>query len=412
MTAPTCRFCRAPLSQDFLDLGLQPLANAYLTPEQLAAGTEKTYPLRTRVCGSCFLVQADDPVPAGEIFDDGYAYFSSYSESWVAHCKAYAQAMARRFGLGPDSRVIEVASNDGYLLQHFVAMGVPVLGIEPTANTAAAARERGVPTEVVFFHEATGRDLAARGLTADLMAANNVLAHVPDIGDFVGGFQHVLKPQGVLTFEFPHLLNLIEQVQFDTIYHEHFSYLSLLAVETVLKAKGMRPFDVELLPTHGGSLRLFCCRADAAHAETEALKALRAREAAAGLDRLDTYGGFTARVEAVRTAFLTYLAEAKAAGRKVAAYGAAAKGNTFLNYAGVGAADIVACFDANPHKQGRFLPGSHIPILAPDQIDAVRPDDLLILPWNLREEIMAQTARIRAWGGRFVTASPEPRTWD
>jgi SAM-dependent methyltransferase len=364
------------------------------------------------VCGSCFLVQADDPVPAGEIFDDGYAYFSSYSESWVAHAKAYAQAMTRRFGLGPDSRVIEVASNDGYLLQHFAALGVPVLGIEPTANTAAAARDRGVPTEVVFFHEATGKDLAARGLTADLMAANNVLAHVPDIGDFVGGFRHVLKPQGVLTFEFPHLLNLIEQVQFDTIYHEHFSYLSLLAVETVLRAKGLRPFDVELLTTHGGSLRLFCCREDASHAETEALKALRAREAAAGLDRLETYGGFTARVEAVRAAFLAYLAQAKAAGRKVAAYGAAAKGNTFLNFAGAGADDIVACFDANPHKQGRFLPGSHIPILAPDQIDAVRPDDLLILPWNLREEIMAQTGRIRAWGGRFITASPEPRTWD
>jgi SAM-dependent methyltransferase len=404
MTTPNCRFCHAPLTQDFVDLGNQPLANAYLTPAQLAAGDERSYPLRTRVCGSCFLVQADDPVAADAIFDDGYAYFSSYSGSWVAHAKRYAQAMTARFGLGPQSRVIEVASNDGYLLQHFRDAGIPVLGIEPTGNTAQVAIDNGIPTEVSFFNDATGRDLAARGLTADLMAGNNVLAHVPDVGDFVAGFPHVLKPQGVLTFEFPHLLNLIELVQFDTIYHEHYSYLSLLAVEKVLQSKGLRPFDIELLSTHGGSLRVFCCHEAAAHVETGALRTLRAREAAAGLHQLTTYDGFTARVEAVREAFLKFLAAAKADGKRVAAYGAAAKGNTFLNYAGVGTTDIVAAFDANPHKQDHVLPGSHIPIYAPAKVAE-------ILPWNLRDEIMGQMAYIRDWGGAFVTASPEPKVW-
>jgi SAM-dependent methyltransferase len=412
MTVPACRFCRAPLTQDFVDLGLQPLANSYLTQAQLDAGNEGFYPLRTRVCGACFLVQADDPVAADAIFDDGYAYFSSYSESWVAHARRYAEAMAKRFGLGPQSLVIEVASNDGYLLQHFKAMGIPVLGIEPTGNTAEVAIAKGIPTEVSFFNDATGRDLAARGIAADLMAGNNVLAHVPDIGDFVAGFPHVLKPEGVLTFEFPHLLNLIEKVQFDTIYHEHFSYLSLLAVEKVLRSKGMRPFDVELLPTHGGSLRLFCCHEAAGHQETEALRTLRAREHAAGLDQLATYGGFTARVEKVRADFLDFLAKAKAERKRVAAYGAAAKGNTFLNYAGVGTDDIVAAFDANPHKQDHYLPGSHVPIYAPAKVDEIRPDYLLILPWNLKDEIMGQLAHIRDWGGRFVTVAPEPKVWD
>jgi len=410
MTVPACRFCRAPLTQTFVDLGLQPLANSYLTKAQLDAGVEGTYPLRTRVCGTCFLVQADDPVAADAIFDDGYAYFSAYSESWVAHAKRYAEAMAARFGLGAQSLVIEVASNDGYLLQHFKAMGVPVLGIEPTANTAhVAIEERGIPTEVTFFNEATGRVLKDRGVAADLMAGNNVLAHVPDIGDFVAGFQHVLKPQGVLTFEFPHLLNLIERVQFDTIYHEHYSYLSLLAVERVLRANGLRPFDVELLPTHGGSLRLFCAHEASSHVETQALKDLRAREHAAGLDRLSGYEGFTARVEAVRDGFLAFLAQAKAEGNVVAAYGAAAKGNTFLNFAGVTADDIVACFDANPHKQDRYLPGSHIPVHAPARIADFKPDYLVILPWNLKDEIMGQLAYVKDWGGRFVTAAPDTK---
>ncbi|OXE36295.1 MAG: SAM-dependent methyltransferase [Phenylobacterium zucineum] len=412
MTTPSCRFCQTPLTLTFLDLGRQPLANSFLTSQQLAAGQEKSYPLHTRVCPECLLVQADDPVDAGDIFDDGYAYFSSYSESWVAHAKRYAEAMIARFGLGPQSLVIEVASNDGYLLKHFKAVGIPILGIEPTANTARAAMDIGIPTEVSFFNADTGRALAARGVSADLMAGNNVLAHVPDIGEFVAGFPLVLAPQGVLTFEFPHLLNLIEQVQFDTIYHEHFSYLSLLAVEKVLRSKGLRPFDVELLATHGGSLRLFCCHEAADHAETTALVALRAREHEAGLDTLSTYGGFTARVEVVRNSFLAFLAKARFEGKRVAAYGAAAKGNTFLNYAGVGTEDIVAVFDANPHKQDRFLPGSHIPILAPSRVDAIKPDYLLILPWNLKTEIMGQMAGIRSWGGKFVTAAPEPQVFD
>lgn len=410
MTVPACRFCRAPLTQTFLDLGKQPLANSYLTQAQLEAGTEGFYPLHTRVCGNCFLVQADDPVAADAIFDEGYAYFSAYSESWVAHAKRYAEAMAARFGLGPQSLVIEVASNDGYLLQHFKAMGVPVLGIEPTANTAEVAiKERGVPTEVTFFNEATGKALQARGVAADLMAGNNVLAHVPDIGDFVAGFQYVLKPQGVLTFEFPHLLNLIEKVQFDTIYHEHYSYLSLLAVEKVLRANGLRPFDVELLATHGGSLRLLCAHEASSHAETQGLRDLRAREQAAGLDKPAGYEGFAARVEEVRKGFLAFLAGAKAQGKSVAAYGAAAKGNTFLNYAGVTPADIVAVFDANPHKQDRFLPGTHIPIHAPAKIADFKPDYVVILPWNLKDEIMGQLAYIKDWGGQFVTAAPDTK---
>jgi hypothetical protein len=407
MTAPTCRFCKTPLTHTFVDLGRQPLSNSYLTPEQLAAGTEQAYPLHARVCDNCFLVQVDDVVPADAIFDEAYAYFSSFSTSWVEHARRYAVAMQDRFGLGPESLVIEVASNDGYLLQHFVAMDVPVLGIEPTANTAQAAIARGVPTEVRFFNGAAGRDLAQRGLRADLIAANNVLAHVPDISDFVGGFTEALKDEGVITFEFPHLLKLIELVQFDTIYHEHYSYLSLVTVERVLAANGLRPFDVELLATHGGSLRLFCCHAGSGHDETESLGRLRAAEHAAGLDRIEGYAGFTPRVEAVRDGFRAYLTETKAAGRRVAAYGAAAKGNTFLNYCGTTAVDIVASFDANPAKQGRFLPGSHVPILSPDAVRDIRPDDLLIMPWNLKDEIMSQMAFIRDWGGRFVIASPE-----
>ena len=409
MTAPLCRFCKTPLVHTFLDLGRQPLANSYLTAEQLASGTEAAYPLHVRVCHRCFLVQADDAVPADAIFDADYAYFSSYSTSWVAHARRYAVAMAERFELGPESLVVEVASNDGYLLQHFVEMDIPVLGIEPTANTAQAAIARGVPTEVAFFGERTAQALAARGYEADLMAANNVLAHVPAIGDFVAGFREMLKDEGALTFEFPHLLNLIDKVQFDTIYHEHFSYLSLLAVEQVLWANGLRPFDVERLSTHGGSLRLFCCHMGSGHEETDALVALREAEHAAGFDRIEAYAGFARRVEAVRESFRAFLAVEKAAGRKIAAYGAAAKGNTFLNYCGATPADVVAVFDASPAKQGRFLPGSHLPILAPDAVRDVRPDDLLILPWNLKDEIMGQMAFIGDWGGRFVTASPETK---
>ena len=407
-----CRFCRAPLTRTFLDLGLQPLANSYLTPEQLAAGNEPVFPLHTKVCDVCFLVQADHAVPAEAIFDEGYAYFSSFSPGWVEHARRYAEAMTERFGLGPESLVVEVASNDGYLLKHFLAKGIPVLGIEPTANTAEAARAIGVRTDVVFFNAGTGQALAARGDRADLIAANNVLAHVPDLNEFVSGFRHVLKPEGVLTFEFPHFLNLIEQVQFDTIYHEHYSYLSLLAVEQVVGANGLRVFDAEVLPTHGGSLRLFCCHVAAGHSETDALRALRATEAAAGLHRLETYDGFAARVEATRESFLGFLRVAKDDGLGVAAYGAAAKGNTFLNYCGATRDDILEVYDANPAKQGRHLPGSHVPVKAPEAVRRLRPDFVLILPWNLKAEITRQLSFISEWGGRFVVASPVTRVLD
>jgi SAM-dependent methyltransferase len=407
-----CRFCRSPLSRTFLDLGLQPLANSYLTPEQLAAGSEPVFPLNTMVCDACFLVQADHEVPAESIFDEGYAYFSSFSPGWVEHARRYAEAMTERFGLGPESLVVEVASNDGYLLKHFLAKDIPVLGIEPTANTAEAARAIGVRTDVTFFNAETGQNLAARGDRADLMAANNVLAHVPDLNAFVAGFRHVLKPDGVLTFEFPHLLNLIELVQFDTIYHEHYSYLSLLTVEQVLGAHGLRVFDVEQLPTHGGSLRLFCCHQATGREETDGLRAVRAAEAAAGLNRAETYDGFTARVEGVRDSFQAFLTAAEDEGKVIAAYGAAAKGNTFLNYCGTTSDDILEAYDANPAKQGRYLPGSHVPIRAPDAVRASRPDYVLILPWNLKDEITRQLAFIADWGGRFVVASPATRVLD
>ncbi len=407
-----CRFCRSPLTRTFLDLGLQPLANSYLTPEQLALGSEPVFPLHTMVCDACFLVQADHEVPADAIFDDSYAYFSSFSPGWVEHARRYAEAMTARFGLGPDSLVVEVASNDGYLLKHFMANGIPVLGVEPTANTAEAARAIGVRTDVVFFNAETGQALAQRGDRADLMAANNVLAHVPDLNEFMGGFQHVLKPQGVLTFEFPHLLNLIEKVQFDTIYHEHYSYLSLVAVEQVLQAHGLRPFDVELLTTHGGSLRLFCCHQASSHVETDALRTLRATETTAGLHRPETYDGFTTRVEAVRDSFQAFLRTARDDGKVISAYGAAAKGNTFLNYCGATSADIEEAYDANPAKQDRYLPGSHVPIRKPDAVAVSRPDYVLILPWNLKDEITRQLAFITDWGGQFVIASPTTQVLD
>lgn len=411
MQTPACRFCGAPLKHDFVDLGSTPLANSYLTADQIAQGLDRSYPLHARVCDACFLVQVDAPVSPQAIFSD-YAYFSSYSDSWVAHARRYADAMIERFGLGPQSLVVEIASNDGYLLQHFVARGVPVLGVEPAANVAEAARAKGVPTEVAFFGRETARGLAARGFFADLTAANNVLAHVPDIRDFVGGFADILKPEGVATFEFPHLLNLIRELQFDTIYHEHFSYLSLVAVERVLAACGLAAFDVEALPTHGGSLRLYVCREGAGFAPTPRLEAARGAERAARLDAIEGYAGFAQKVEAVKASFLEFLARAKAEGKTVAAYGAAAKGNTFLNVCGASAKDIVCVYDRSAAKQGRFLPGSHLPIRAPETIGETRPDYLVILPWNLREEIVGQMAEIRQWGGRFVTAVPETRVFD
>ena len=407
-TFPSCRFCGAPLTTTFVDLGDTPLANSYLTAEDVAAGRERRYPLRVRVCGACFLVQADEPVHPQAIFSD-YAYFSSYSASWVEHARRYAEAMRARFGLGSRSLAVEVASNDGYLLQHFVAAGIPVLGVEPAANVAATAIAKGVPTEVAFFGRATAGRLAAQGRRADLIVANNVLAHVPDLRDFVGGFAILLQDEGVATFEFPHLLNLIRETQFDTIYHEHFSYLSLTAVETIFAACGLRAFDVEPLPTHGGSLRLYACRIAAAHAESPRLAAMRETERAAGLASLAAYRGFGARVEAAKASFLDFLAAARAEGKRVAAYGAAAKGNTFLNVCGVTAADIGCAFDRSAAKQGKLMPGSHIPILAPERVGEVRPDYLVVLPWNLIDEIRREMAAIAEWGGRFVTAIPQTR---
>lgn len=408
MTTPACRFCGAPLTQTLVDLGETPLANAYLTAVALAA-PEPRFPLHARVCGRCRLVQVD-AVTTPEALFGHYAYFSSYAASWVEHARRFTEMAARRFALGPASRVVEVASNDGYLLRHFVAAGVPVLGVEPAANVAETARTAGVPTETRFFGLTAARDLAARGFSADLLVGNNVLAHVPDLNDFVAGLAFLLKADGVLSMEFPHLLRLMAECQFDTIYHEHFCYFSLLAVERVFAAHGLRVFDVEELPTHGGSLRVMACRAaSAAHATGPGVAKLRADEAAAGLDDDAAYAGFAPRVEAVRDALTSFLAAARAAGCSVAAYGAAAKGNTLLNYCRLGAADIAYAVDRNPHKQGHYLPGSHLPILAPEALRETRPDYVLILPWNLREEIVAEHAHIRDWGGRFVVPVPTTR---
>jgi SAM-dependent methyltransferase len=400
-----CRSCGAELEHTFVDLGATPLANSYLTAADLAK-PEPRYPLHARVCESCFLVQVESVVPAEEIFGD-YAYFSSYAESWVEHARRFARAAVARFGLDRNSLVVEVASNDGYLLKHFVGAGIPVLGVEPAANVAEAAVAAGVPTEVRFFGEAFARELAGRRGAADLLVGNNVLAHVPDLNDFVAGLALLLKPAGVLSMEFPHLLRLIEEVQFDTIYHEHFSYFSFLAAELVFARHGLSIFDVERLSTHGGSLRIFACRADGIdRPTTTAIEALRREEKEAGLDRLEGYAGFAERVEAVKTGLRDFLETAKAAGNAVVGYGAAAKGNTLLNTCGIDGGLIDYVVDRNPHKQGHFLPGSHLPIHSPQRIFETRPDYVLILPWNLRDEIVGSMAGIRDWGGRFVVAIP------
>lgn len=406
MTERVCRFCNARVTRRFVDLGSMPLANAYLSEVQLSE-PEPCYPLRVFVCEACWLVQADSFVAPENIFSH-YAYFSSYSDSWVEHARRFTMMARERFGLDAASQVIEVASNDGYLLRHFVEAGVPVLGIEPAANVAKAARNIGVPTEVRFFGAETARNLVQRGLAADLIVANNVLAHVPDINDFVAGLAAALKPDGVISMEFPHLLRLINGVQFDTIYHEHFYYLSLLAVEKVLAAHSLTVFDVELLPTHGGSLRVMACLATShQHPACAGLADVRADERAAGFERGETYEAFQQRVAPIRSGLLSFLDQAAHKRRSVVAYGAAAKGNTLLNFCGVSARQIAYVADRNPAKQGQYLPGSHLPILPPEQIAETRPDYLLILPWNIADEVMATMAEIRNWGGRFVVAVPE-----
>ncbi|MEI3855258.1 MULTISPECIES: class I SAM-dependent methyltransferase [Ensifer] len=402
-----CRFCSTPLTTVVADLGSTPWSNSFLEPTEEAIARERSFPLKAMVCSECLLVQTTETVPADEIFTDGYAYLSSFSTSWLEHARRYAETMTERFGLGNASQVVEIASNDGYLLQYFVAKGVPVLGVEPAANAARIAEDRNVPTEVAFFGRETATALVNRGIRADLTAANNVLAHVPDIADFVGGFAILLKPDGVATFEFPHLLRLMEGVQFDTIYHEHYSYLSLAAVERIFANAGLKVFDVEELATHGGSLRVFAQLASGAREATEMLAAVREKEAAAGLMRMETYAAFDDRIAAVCKGFQEFLARAKAEGKTVAAYGAAAKGNTFLNVCGVKPGDIAFAVDRNDLKQGKLLPGTHIPVHAPAQLQVVKPDYLVILPWNLTTEIVADNAAIRAWGGQFVVAIPE-----
>jgi SAM-dependent methyltransferase len=401
-----CRSCGGRLTITMADLGMQPPSNAFLaSPAEAAA--ERRYPLRAKVGEVCKLVQVDYDVAPVELFGN-YVYFSSYSEEWLAHAERYADMARRRFDLDSTSLVVELASNDGYLLKNFVNMGIPVLGVDPSDTVARAAEGIGVPTLVEFFGETLARKLSSEGRGADLIVGNNVLAHVPQLNDFVAGIAALLKPHGTVTMEFPHLLKLIEHVEFDTIYHEHYSYLSLTAVEHVFSRHGLRLFDAEELPTHGGSLRIFAAHAERADlTESLPLQRLRAQEAAAGLGELDTYRRFAERVRACRRSLLDFLARAKREGRRVAAYGAAAKGNTLLNFCGVTREDIALVADLNPHKQGKLLPGTHIPVVSPQALMEYRPDYVLILPWNLEHEIRRQLEGVRAWGGRFVTALPQ-----
>jgi SAM-dependent methyltransferase len=396
-----CRSCGTGLEHLFADLGSSPLANSFLRAEDLAKA-EPFYPLTVYVCGHCFLVQLPESASPESIFSD-YAYFSSTSESWVQHAQAYVESVSRRLGLGPETQVVEIASNDGYLLQWFVERGVPVLGVEPAANVAAEAVERGIPTRVAFFGSATADELLAEGLAADLLLGNNVLAHVPDLNDFVAGVATLLKRGGTATFEFPHLLQLIEHTEFDTIYHEHFSYFSLLAVAPVFERHGLGVVDVEELPTHGGSLRLYV-QHDGRPGER--VEELLARERTAGLDGLERYARFELQVRAVKRDLLELLIGARRDGAQIVGYGAAAKGNTLLNYCGIRADLLDYVVDRSPHKQGLFLPGTRLPIHPPERIAETRPDLVLILPWNLRDEIVRQMAHVRDWGGRFVVPVP------
>jgi SAM-dependent methyltransferase len=403
--SPGCRFCGGAL-HDFVDLGMSPLCESFLAADELDA-MEPFYPLKVMVCGDCFLAQVKEYVAPERIFRE-YAYFSSYSEAWLDHARRYAEMAARRFRLGPGSRIVELASNDGYLLQFFRAGGYDVLGIDPAENIAQAAEAKGVRTLTRFFDRGLAQELARSGTFADLVVGNNVLAQVPDLNGFLAGVPLILKPRGVATFEFPHLLRLIEGNQFDTIYHEHFSYFSLMAAERILAAQGLRVFDVEELWTHGGSLRLYACHSDnAAQPTLSSVAALVERERRAGLHEVGTYAAFEQRVRETKRALLDFLIGAKRAGKRIAGYGAPGKGNTLLNYCGIRTDFLDYTVDRNPYKHGKFLPGTHIPVLPPERIAETRPDYLLILPWNLKDEIMAQMAFIRDWGGRFVVPIPE-----
>lgn len=402
-----CRHCQAELTLPLVDLGTAPPSNAYLTSQTLHA-SEKYFPLRVLVCTRCWLVQTEDYAGAEELFSADYAYFSSFSTTWLQHAECYVLDMKQRFALGAQSLLVEVAANDGYLLQYAKADGIPCFGIEPTASTANAARAKGIEIVEAFFGVKLARELAAAGRQADLTAANNVLAHVPDINDFVSGFAILLKADGVATFEFPHLLNLIQQNQFDTVYHEHYSYLSLTAVITIFTRNGLTVFDVEELPTHGGSLRVYAQRSDTGRRATDVrVMEVLQREATAGMTTPSFYEHFQGRADKVKNDLLAFLLEARRNGRKVAGYGAAAKGNTLLNYAGVRPDLLPYVVDRNPAKQDKFLPGCRIPIVDEARIRQSRPDYVLILPWNLRDEVERQLEYVREWGGRFVVAIPE-----
>jgi len=402
-----CRHCHTELNLSFIDLGAAPPSNAYLTLSSLST-PEKHYPLRVLVCNECWLVQTEDYANVDELFSADYAYFSSFSSSWLAHAEHYVDTMIARFALTANALVIEVAANDGYLLQYVKARGIPCLGIEPTTSTANAARAKGIDIVEDFFGVALAQSLVAQGKAADLTAANNVLAHVPDINDFVAGFAVLLKPSGVATFEFPHLLRLVSDNQFDTIYHEHYSYLSLTAVQRIFADNGLQVFDVEQLTSHGGSLRVYAQRSDVGERSVNPnVTQLLAIETKAGISTPAFYSGFQAKADKVKDDFLRFLIDAKQAGKTVAAYGAAAKGNTLLNYAGVRPDLLPYVVDRNPAKQHKFLPASRIPIVDEIQLQQTQPDYVVILPWNLRTEIMAQLAYIRDWGGQFVTAVPE-----
>jgi hypothetical protein len=404
-TGGPCRFCQRELDVVFVDLGMSPLCETFLAADELNQ-MEPFFPLVVWVCSDCLLVQLQQYVAPEDIFTE-YAYFSSYSAAWLDHARRYVESAIERYGLGADSRVVELASNDGYLLQYFVERGIPVLGIEPAVNVAKAAEERGVPTRTEFFGEAYAASLVDEGIQADLVVANNVLAQVPDLNSFVAGMRTLLARGGVVTIEFPHVLRLIEHNQFDTIYHEHFSYFSLHTTCRVLETHGLRVFDVEELWSHGGSLRLHACHVDDERADTSRVASVLADERAAGLTEIDGYSSYQPRVEATKHNLLDFLIQAKRAGHTVVGYGAPGKGNTLLNYCGIRTDLLAFTVDRNPYKHGRFLPGTHIPVHPPEALDQARPDYVLILPWNLRDEIAEQLESVRSWGGKFVVPIPE-----
>ena len=401
-----CRHCKSELTYTFIDLGSAPPSNAYLSEETMRE-PEKWYPLKVLVCNNCWLVQTEDFIGSDEMFSEDYAYFSSYSSSWLLHAKAYVEKMVKIFHLDSNSKVVEIAANDGYLLQYVTEKNIPCYGVEPTSSTGNAARKKGIEIVGEFFGERLAIKLKKQGEQADLIVANNVLAHVPDINDFVKGFSILLKPDGVATFEFPYLLNLVEYKQFDTIYHEHYSYLSLTSVLAVFKANGLSIFDVEELPSHGGSIRVYTQRSDTLHQTINAeVEIMRLREEGVGIRTLEYYQGFQQKAEKVKMDLLEFLIQANKAGKKVVAYGAAAKGNTMMNFAGIRSDLIGYVIDKNPNKQGGFMPGSRIPIVTEDALKLDKPEYVIILPWNLEKELMVQLQYIRQWGGKFVFAIP------